>query len=487
MRHTQRPQLSLGQTPIEAIEFNFNSRDDIPKILAGLQCVQQDEDRREAILNLIARDFSETGALDNGAPGMDLWQVFVLGALRLGLGCDYDRLSELADQHNALRQMLGHGPFDIDQRYPARTLGENLSRLKPDTLQLINWAIVGAAHEVLGVDKDTPLRARCDSSVVKTDVHYPTDANLLTDAIRKILYLGGRAACEMGALPGWREYHANFLKFRRLYHYAIKLKASNARDETKKEARAQQIRDAYLELLNVAEGHIRLAEGSLAAIETHDPIAAEQIEAFIVHAKRQVEQVRARVIRGETVPHHEKLFSLFETYTEWVVKGKAGVPVELGVRSAFMEDQFGLILNHRVMHGLTDEKITVEFSEETRILFPNVHAISFDKGFYSPENQRRLAPQLDQLTLPKKGRLSQADQERESSEAFVNARTQHPAIESAIHALQTHGLERCRDRGIEGFDRYIAWGVVGFNLHKLGAILLEREHRKQQRARLLAA
>jgi hypothetical protein len=272
-----------------------------------------------------------------------------------------------------------------------------------------------------------------------------------------------------------------------LYHYAIKLKASNARDETKKEARAQQIRDAYLELLNVAEGHIRLAEGSLAAIETHDPIAAEQIEAFIVHAKRQVEQVRARVIRGETVPHHEKLFSLFETYTEWVVKGKAGVPVELGVRSAFMEDQFGLILNHRVMHGLTDEKITVEFSEETRILFPNVHAISFDKGFYSPENQRKLAPQLDQLTLPKKGRLSQADQERESSEAFVNARTQHPAIESAIHALQTHGLERCRDRGIEGFDRYIAWGVVGFNLHKLGAILLEREHRKQQRARLLAA
>jgi IS5 family transposase len=237
MRHSQRPQLSLGQTPIEAIELNANSRDDIPKILAGLQYVQQDEDRREAVLGLIARDFSETAALDNGAPGMDLWQVFVLGAFRLGLGCDYDRLSELADHHDTLRQMLGHGPFDTDKRYPVRTLGQNLSRLKPDTLQLINWVIV-----------------------VKTNVHYPTDTNLLVDAIRKILYVGGRAACEMGALWGWREHHANFLKFRRLYHHAIKLKGSNARDEAKKQAREQAIRDAYLELLNVAEGHIRLAE-----------------------------------------------------------------------------------------------------------------------------------------------------------------------------------------------------------------------------------
>jgi len=489
MRHTQRPQLVLGQIPIEAIELDASSRDDIPKILAGLKHVQQDEESREAILGLIARDFAKTAALDNGAPGMDLWQVFVLGAFRLGLGCDYDRLSELADHHDTLRQMLGHGPFDTDKRYPVRTLGQNLSRLQPDTLQMINWVIVRAAHEVLGVDQDVPLQGRCDSSVVKTDVHYPTDANLLVDAIRKILYLGGRAAAEVGPLPlpGWREYHANFLKFRRLYHFAIKLKRSNSDDAAKKEAREQQIRDAYLALLNVAERHIGLAEASLAAIGANDPIAAQEIKVFIAHAKRQVEQVRTRVIRDETVPHAEKLFSLFETYTEWVVKGKAGVPVELGVRCAFLEDQFGLILNYRVMHGLTDEKITVDFSQETQILFPNLRAISFDKGFYSPDNRNQLDKHFDQVTLPKKGSLSQADQERESSEAFVNARTQHPAIESAIHALQVHGLERCRDRGIEGFDRYIAWGVVGFNLHKLGAILLERERRKQQRARLLAA
>jgi IS5 family transposase len=329
MRHMQRPQLGLGQTAIEHIELDASSRDDIPKILAGLQHVQQDEESRDAILGLIARDFAETAALDNGAPGMDLWQVFVLGAFRLGLGCSYDRLSELADHHDTLRQMLGHGPFDTHQRNPVRTLGQNLSRLKPDTLQVINWVIVRAAHELLGVDQDTPLQGRCDSSVVKTDMHYPTDANLLVDAIRKILYLGGRAAQQLPHLPGWREHHANFLKFRRLYHHAIKLKGSSARDQAKKQAREQQIREAYVALLNVAERHVGLAESSLQTIAAHDLISAGQIEVFIDHAKRQVEQVRARVIRAETVPHPEKLFSLFETYTEWVVKGKAGVPAIL--------------------------------------------------------------------------------------------------------------------------------------------------------------
>ncbi len=69
MRHTQCPQLVLGQTPFEDIEIEWDSRDDIPKILAGLKHVQQDEERREAILWLIARDFAQTAALDNGAPG----------------------------------------------------------------------------------------------------------------------------------------------------------------------------------------------------------------------------------------------------------------------------------------------------------------------------------------------------------------------------------------------------------------------------------
>lgn len=487
MRHLQKPQLRLGQIPIQDIEINLDSRDDIPKILLALKHLHQDTERRDVLLKQIAQDFAADADLNNGAPGMDFWQVFVLGALRLGLGCDYDRLADLANEHQTLRKMLGHGAFDEVDTYGARTLGENLSRLRPQTLQFINWLIVGSAHQALGVDTEDALRGRCDSTVVKTDAHYPTDANLLVDAIRKVLYLGGRLAAELPEVSGWREHHAHFLKFRRRYHRAIKLKRSTSQDAKKKAAKDAATREAFLVLLETAGGHIRRALEAMPAFHRHAPAVALEIERFIHHAIRQSEQIRARVIRNEVVPHSEKVFSLFEEHTEWVVKGKAGVPVELGLRCAFLEDQYGLILNHRVMQGETDEKITVWFTRETRVLFPNLRAVSFDKGFYTPDNRDQLDRILDQVTLPKKGGLSGADRERESAEAFVAARQQHPAIESAIHALKAHGLERCRDQGIAGFRRYVAWGVVGFNLHRLGAILMEQARAERDRRALRKA
>jgi len=68
-------------------------------------------------------------------------------------------------------------------------------------------------------------------------------------------------------------------------------------------------------------------------------------------------------LRGlcNNAPHDEKTFSVYKPYTEWINKGKAGVPVELGVKVCVMEDQLGFIINHRVMYKETDDKIAVEF------------------------------------------------------------------------------------------------------------------------------
>ncbi len=82
-----------------------------------------------------------------------------------------------------------------------------------------------------------------------------------------------------------------------------------------------------------------------------------------------------------------------------------------------------------------------------------------DKGFYSPANQEELKLRLDCAVLFKKGRLSQADQERESTPEFVSMSKQHSALESAINALEVHGLDKCREHGLKGFKRYIAMAV----------------------------
>ncbi len=208
----------------------------------------------------------------------------------------------------------------------------------------------------------------------------------------------------------------------------------------------------------------------------------ETIKHYLPHAERQLDQINRRTLLGEIIPHEEKVFSIFEEHTEWISKGKAGVPVELGLRVCVLEDQMGFLLHHKVMEKQTDDKVAVAMIEETQVNYPLLKGCSFDKGFHSKSNQEALQKLLDELTLPKKGKWSKADKERESTEAFVTARKQHPAIESAINALEIHGLDRCPDRGIDSFKQYVAWAIVGRNLIKVGAILQQKEREQLQRA-----
>ena len=96
-----------------------------------------------------------------------------------------------------------------------------------------------------------------------------------------------------------------------------------------------------------------------------------------------------------------------------------------------------------------------------------------DKSFHSPDNQKTLAGLLDQVVLPCKGKLSKARRDIEHDPDFIQARRQHSAVESGINALEVHGLDRCPDRELDHFKRYVALAVVGRNLQKLGVILQE--------------
>ena len=193
------------------------------------------------------------------------------------------------------------------------------------------------------------------------------------------------------------------------------------------------------------------------------------------HANRQIDQIRRRVILGEKIPHAEKVFSIFEEHTEWISKGKAGVPVELGLKVCVLEDQYGFILHHRVMEHETDDQVAIPMVEQTKKDFPGLNSCSFDKGFHSPANQKNLLQHLDNVILPKKGKLSKKDKQKEYSADFIKARHQHSAVESAINALEVHGLDRCPDHGIHGFKRYIALAVLARNIQQLGVKIREKQ------------
>ena len=127
------------------------------------------------------------------------------------------------------------------------------------------------------------------------------------------------------------------------------------------------------------------------------------------------------------------------------------------------------------------EKVAVPLIEATRKRFPQLVCCSFDKNFYTPENRKQLERMLDLAVLPKKGRLNEEEKEIESSDEFVRARREHPAVESGINALENHGLDRCLVYGLRGFERYVGLAVVARNIQILGTILWKRENDKLQR------
>jgi transposase, IS5 family len=484
MRKIFERQLKIGQMPIEEIEIDVKSRDELPKLLQGLQAIYENKEVMEKVGRILLKLIPDNVDPKKGRKGMDLWTILVLGCVRLCCNFDYDKLKEVADNHYTLRQMLGHTPLEFDVKYPLQTLKDNIMKFTEEVLNEINTVVVLMGHEIFRI-KDKAIHAACDSFVVELHVHFPTDINLLWDALRKTMTLTMRL-CDDLNIKGWREGESNLKKIKKQFLKIQRMKHSSSKDPAKKQQRDELIIDSHLQYLKMALCVIEKARYALENIETADfvvDLRIKQIAKFIRDAEYQISLIERRVVNGESIPHHEKVFSIFQQHVEWISKGKSGKPVELGLRVCVVKDQFGLILHHRVMQNETDDKVAVPIMEESLELFPNISSCSFDKGYHSPDNQERLAELLDDVYMRRKGRLSAINKVIEQSPEFREAQRKHSSVESAISALDNHGLDRCRDHGVEGFKRYVALGVLARNIQIIGHALQQKELKKEQRRR----
>jgi len=487
MRKIIEKQLKFGQVDISSIELDSRSRDEIPQLLAGLKAIYTDCETRKKVFEIlqdIIPDHTDSG---NGRPGMDLWSILVLGTLRLNCNWDYDKLLEIANNHFKVREFLGHTIFEADKKYALQTIKDNVPLLTPQHLDQINQVVVKIGHKLLGYESQL-LKGRCDSFVVETDVHYPTDINLLWDAVRKIISLLA-ITCDAHGITEWRQSKYILRKIKKLFNRARKLKRSNSKNEERKAEKQQQVVYAHQQYVDLVQCYVDRAKFTIGFLKQSGTSSVAQvmaIEHFIMHAERQIDQILCRVVKGKKIAHSEKVFSIFEEHTEWISKGKAGVPQELGLKVCILEDQYGFILHHHVMENQTDDQIAVAMVIDAKQKHGSLSICSFDKGFHSPQNQKELEPLLEQVVLPRKGRLSPKAKQIEQSEDFIQSRQKHAAVESAINALENHGLDRCRDHGLGGFKRYVALAVLSRNLQIIGANLQKRALKKLHRSKKMA-
>ena len=490
MRQRYSPQSDLQIIPIEKLQLPLRSRDELPPILAGLQWIWMHPTLKAEIFALLEAKLL-AGKKATGRTGMDLWQILVLGVVRLGLDADWNRMEDLANHHLLVRQMLGVpvSPWGAGAKvFGHQTLRDNVALLDDSLLKAINARIAAAGREVFAKKAGAPpaaLEIKVDTYVLETDVHFPTDLNLLWDAGRKCVDLIEKYRDRFGyALPGWhkaKDWRRRFKGLERLTSQTVY--GGGAHKE-------KRVKRAVREYLSV--GRELAAKVSASLLELCDQAVElahwEGLEYFHRMLVKHLDLVERRLLHEEKIPAAEKIFSLFEPHTEWIQKGKQRPNVELGHRLLIATDQHELVQDYDVPVGQVDLDQSVPVADRLlgRYGEGTIASMSFDKGFTRAEDRDLLSLYVPTVVMPKRGKKNAVETARESERKFVALRRQHSAVESDINSLEHHGLDRCLDVGLAGYLRYVGYGVMSYNLHVIGLELLARARARSQTVRAAA-
>jgi IS5 family transposase len=329
------------------------------------------------------------------------------------------------------------------------------------------------------------LEIKVDTYVLETDVHFPTDLNLLWDAGRKCLdFIGQLQEGEPGGLAGWRKLKDWRRRLKGLERQSGKAAFGGGQN---KEARVKRAVTDYLRVareLSVKVGRT-LQEVPWGQSNLVQWVGLTHFQEML---DKHIDLVDRRLLQGEVIPVSEKLYSLFEPHTEWITKGKARPAVELGHRLCVATDQHGLAQDYRVLIQEAEVNQSVPVADRLlgRYGAGGIASISFDKGFSREADRQLLELYIPLVVMPKRGKRTEAQAEREGRKKFVALRRKHSAVESDINALEHHGLDRCLDRGLGGYQRYVGYGVLALNLHRIGRRWLERQREEIEEERVMS-
>jgi len=485
MRKRFEQQLSIGRLLIEDTEIPTAKRSGaLPGLFAALKEIYINPEWNENVFEVLEyKMYSKNN--NTGRPGMDLWQIFVLSQVRLCQNISYDDLHYLVNCDSLMRQIMG---IETIHGYEKQEIGyqriiDNVRLLDDETVRKLNDIIVEFGHSVFKKKDGAALRLKTDSFVVESNVHFPTDYNLLWDSARKSIDMVAKLQ-QKHNLPGWRKVNDWRNDLKNKMRALGRASASGGKGKQERMATAAQ---RYLAKAKALYNKLEISKPNYPLSDTADMVVVMELERFMQLLHKHIDLLERRVVKGEEIPHEEKMFSIFEQYTEWVTKGKMRPSVELGKKTTITTDQFNMVVDYQIMENQCDSEIVPELAER---IFSNyrVGSWSFDKGFWHRNNKNILAENVETLVLPKKGKCNKTEAEEEHRPLFKKLRHKHSAVESNINELEHRGLDRCPDKGYPNFKRYIGLAICAYNLRKIGEHLIvrEREQAAGQNARQAA-
>jgi transposase, IS5 family len=393
---------------------------------------------------------------------------------------DYRELRERISDGYTLRNFTGFFSQPVPKH---NAFNQAFNRLTPATVEKINDAVIEAA---VGDGLEDGNKLRADTTVVESDIHWPTDATLLWDTVRVLTRLIGQLR---EIVPTGLPRFSNRKRSARRRMQTLQRMSSTQRQH-------QQV-SKYRELLTITEEVLANARRTAIATEKltkkneTDPVRIAGLRQEISHycdlGDRVVDQAKRRILNGEQVPASEKIYSIFEPHTDLIKRGKVNKSVEFGHKVFLAESARGLITQYRVLDGNpSDEDHVPPCLKTHKKMFgsaPEVFAA--DRGFDSANNQKvcRKA-RIACPSIPQRGGTKTPQRQAlEKSPAFKKAQRFRAGIEGRISVLfRGRGMKRCLSSGKPRFHLFVGVTVLANNLLKIAELLLQKQKPRRRAA-----
>jgi transposase, IS5 family len=365
----------------------------------------------------------------------------------------------------------------------AKTMGKWGPAVGPDVIKQIHERIVSIAKEK---DIAEGSKMRVDTTVVETNIHYPTDSSLLGDGVRvltRIMKKVTKIAGEVGAKLRDRTRSVKY----RVMEIGRAARAKGAQGKEK-------LQKAYANLLNSTSRVVGQAKrfareiinGTKRATSASGQVALEglkgQLEEMIPRVRRAIAQTKARIFHGET-RSEGKIFSLFEPSTEIIRKGKAGKPNEFGKLIKLQEAENQIVIDYEVYdHRPSDRDLLIPAIEtHEAVLGRTPRLVAADAGFYSAKNEAAAkAKGVKRVCVPNRSSKSVARRREQKKRWFRNGQKWRTGCEGRISVIKRrHGLTRCRYKGESGMKRWVGLGVIADNLISMGNAMAKQANQSE--------
>ena len=357
----------------------------------------------------------------------------------------------------------------------AKTLGRLAPMVGPDAVARLQQRVVAIAREARVV---AGRKMRVDTTVVETNIHYPTDSSLLGDGVRVLTRVMQRVTAITGTVGTTLRDRTRSVKLRVL---AIARASRNKSDQGK-----AKLKTLYQTLLGTTGRVVGQAKRFVADMTAGvkrsvdlmqqrvvDSLKAE-LEVMLPRVQQVIRQTKARVLGGDTRAAG-KLVSLFEPTTEIIRKGKASKPTEFGKLVKIQEAEHQIITAYEVYACRPSDSAllvpAVQAHQDRLGRVPDL--LAADPGFYSAQGEATVkAMGVKRVSVPATGTKSARRKQEQKRRWFKKAQRWRTGCEGRISVLKRrHGLNRCRYRGDTGMQWWVGLGVLGDNLINLGVAL----------------